>query len=304
MNQQVEGAVISATDEEELAAMTAGYDSAGTDKPLPESVEVAEPKERNEEKPVSGAAAVAEAPKAKEPATQVPDPFKAVSERMDRESAETKRMFTEMSGALSGINAHLQALKEAGTAAATEAKKAGEEAPSKAAITAAVKDSEKWKQLKSDYPDWAEAMEEQFGDVRAQLASAKPIDTAKLRGEIEGNIFKSLGSRDAAIRAEARQMAVLDVYHPDWETTVASKEFLEWQKTIPAELYALRKSPKASDAKKLIDAYAEHAKKAAKAAANKQRLEDAKTPKGEPAPGTEREATEEEAMRLGYEGAR
>jgi hypothetical protein len=121
-------------------------------------------------------------------------------------------------------------------------------APSPADVAKASADSEKWTQLKSDFPEWAEAMEEY---VSAKVgAGAQGIPASQLNQLLE--------ERTAQIRAEnqeALEYAKLEIRHEDWKETINGEEFKSWMQTQPVDVYNLVHSPKASDAVKMLDLY-------------------------------------------------
>lgn len=122
--------------------------------------------------------------------------------------------------ALSGVEAMKGAMD-----AATAASKAGKDAPSKEAIAAATQNTEKWKQLKEDFPAWADAMEEQFAAMRADIAKGGAgVDVLKVKQEVA----KDVDERIAGAVQHGRALARLDQQFGDWEQTVNSKEFFAW----------------------------------------------------------------------------
>lgn len=130
--------------------------------------------------------------------------------------------------ALSGV----EALKGA-VDAASAASKAGQAAPSKEQIAAATKNTEKWTQLKEDFPAWADAMEEQFAAMRADIAkgSGAGVDVSKVRDEVVKDVDGRISASMAAAVREARALGRLDSQYPGWEETVKSKEFFAWSYT-------------------------------------------------------------------------
>ena len=133
--------------------------------------------------------------------------------------------------------------------------------PTASDVSKAAVDSEKWNQLKQDFPEWAEAMEEY---VSAKVGSGK-------QGIPSDQLNQLLEERTAQIRAEnqeALEYAKLEIRHADWNDTVNSQEFIDWMKAQPVDVYNLVNSPKAGDAIKMLDLY-----KAAKKAPTSQNVQ-------------------------------
>jgi hypothetical protein len=121
-------------------------------------------------------------------------------------------------------------------------------APTRAEVSTASANPEKWNQLKDDFPEWAEAMEEYVSSRVGQ--SAQGVSPDQINALIE--------QRTAQIRNETRETveyAKLETKHEDWKETVNSPEFLSWVNTQPVNVYNLIDSPKATDAVKVLDLY-------------------------------------------------
>lgn len=237
---------------------------------------------------------------------EAPDPWKDVPKVVRDQLEQSAQFQRTASESLRNIGTTLQSLPQQikdATAAATAAVKAeGGEAPTKTEVAAATKSSEKWARLKEDYPDWADAMEEQLADVRAAFAAAAPapVDAKALRGEIEGGLTKAITPALQAVQNRARQLALLDFYHEDWEEIARSAPYAAWIKTQSADVQALEKSPLAKDGRKLFDQYKAFAKRAKTKEESETRLKNAETPTGTPRTTTEPIDNEDEAFRAGY----
>lgn len=240
--------------------------------------------------------------------TETPDPWKDVPQVV-RERLEKSEQFERTTGeSLRNIGTTLQSLpqqiKDATAAATAVVKAAGGEAPTKTEVAAATKSSDKWTRLKEDYPDWAEAMEEQLADVRASLpASAPAPDVAAITGQIEGNLTKAIRPALKAVETRARQLALLDFYHDDWEEIARSEPYAKWLDAQPADVKALEKSPLAREGKKLFDLFKADAKKAKAKETSQRRLENGITPEGQPRTSTDPVENEDDAFRRGYADA-
>jgi len=199
--------------------------------------------------------------------------------------------------ALDGVHALKTALE-----AAKAAKGAGAEAPTQGQIAAAVSSTEKWKQIKEDYPDWAEAMEEQL----AAMGKGGSVDLTAIKAEVTGSVSEIVAQATSAAKAEARELARIDRVHDDWEQTINTPEFADWRKAQPPEVQALGASEKAGDAIKMLDAYKAHreavAEATAKAERDRKRLGGAIQPKGTAAPAA-RNVSDEAAAQQGFNSA-
>jgi hypothetical protein len=121
-------------------------------------------------------------------------------------------------------------------------------APTKAEVSTASANPEKWNQLKDDFPEWAEAMEEYVSSRVGQ--TGQNVSSDQINTLIE--------QRTEQIRNETREAveyAKLETKHEDWKETVNSPEFLSWMNEQPVSVYNLIDSPKAADAVKMLDLY-------------------------------------------------
>lgn len=98
-------------------------------------------------------------------------------------------------------------------------------APTQVEIKQAQKDPEKWAKLKSEFPDWGEAVEE-FVATRAPDPS-RILETAQRIAEEKATAAAIKAAKDIASLAE-----------PDWEEVVQSDEFDRWLRQQPAEYVA------------------------------------------------------------------
>lgn len=172
---------------------------------------------------------------------------------------------------------HIGGLKSAMTAAQDAAKAtaaAGTAAPDKDQIAAAGASGEKWKALKEDFPEWAEATDERFAAIAAQ--QAPKVDVESIRKEVGESATTAATTAAREIAREARTLAQVDIAHDGWEETVNSAAFGDWLKGQPPAVRALGESSKPKDAIKMLDGFKADQKtaadKAAAAAKNKQRL--------------------------------
>ena len=233
------------------------------------------------EKPVE--AAPAQEPVVEEPKAEVqPDEWEGVSPKVKAELESMRGQLAKVPDRLRNIEGHIGGLtSQLKTALSAKAavEQSGAAAPSQAQIAQA-KTSEKWTQLKEDYPDWAEAMDERLAALPAQA----PVDVESLKAKIRSEIEQETGKSLQGVEERAVELAVLRIKDPDWKKKVASPEFAAWHAKQAPEVQALARSTNADDALTMIakfDAATKAAKKAADIQKDKtQRLQAATTPQG------------------------
>jgi len=121
-------------------------------------------------------------------------------------------------------------------------------APTQNELAKATVNPEKWEQLKQDFPEWAEAMEEYVGSKVGQPS----------QGVSREQLNKLIEERTSEIRTEAMEAieyAKLETRHSDWKETINSEDFVKWINSQPVNVYSLIDSPKAADAAKVIDLF-------------------------------------------------
>lgn len=231
--------------------------------------------------------------------------LEAISGKMgavDKLQHDFKSLAGRTGAALEGVNAIKTALEAAKTV-----KQAGGEAPTKEQIAAASENDAEWEKLKEDFPEWAEGTDRRIDrrveERLAKLVIPPAVDADGLKKELTGTMQEIVAQATSKAKAEARELAKLDLKHEGWEETVKAPEFAAWQQTQAPELQALAQSNKAADAIKMLDAYAAHRRTVAeateKAERSKKRLEGAITPKGVATPAT-RNISEDEAKFQGF----
>lgn len=203
-----------------------------------------------------------------------------------------------MEGRYASVQRQIEELAAAKAAAATVPT-----SPSKAQIDAASGDTEKWKRIKEDYPEWAEAMDERL--------SAFKVEPPKIEGFVSKEDFeKQVGQIRESVRADVRTSIHEDLVedmHEGWKQTVSSDEFKGWFKAQPANVQALANSPRARDAIRLLDSF-KAAKQDAANKAEEQRKKDAEldattTPKGTRGRGSTPHISDEDAFESGFNAA-
>lgn len=287
---------------ESNAAFSRGFNAARGAEVKTEAPKVETPKVEESAAPVKS-----EEPPKKDEWEGVPPIVKAqfdsLQSRLQTVDKHGERL-RNMEGVLGGINTQLKTA----LAAAKAVEKAGGDAPTPEQVKAAATSAERMARMKEDFPDFAE----EFAGMKAELASIKgapPVDVDAKLSEVERKAQERIAQAEAKADAraqESRQLARIDLAHPEWEDTIRSPEYDAWWKTQPADIKALDHSNKASDVIRVLDAYAVHRKKAQaaaeKAAADKARLKNAETPKGVAV--TASTLPDEEGFKRGFKRAR
>ncbi|MCK4789175.1 MAG: hypothetical protein KAV87_35865 [Desulfobacteraceae bacterium] len=132
------------------------------------------------------------------------------------------------------------------------AKKAAEDtpkAPTAEEMAKAAAKKEEWDALKTEYPDWAVAMDRRFLEMTETQQAKDDQFTqgfTKVREQIESGfagVNKTLEKRLISFR------------HPGWETTINTPEYQEWIAKQPNELRQKTFSLIADDAITVLDAF-------------------------------------------------
>lgn len=143
----------------------------------------------------------------------------------DDERSALKKQIDELTGLVKSTVGRVSALQsemtKIGTAAAT---KVGD-APNKDQIAASSASPEKWQQLKSDFPDWAEAVEAYVGS-KVQAGPAVNVDEILTRARNDA-LSTVQSQRDAEITEEIGEK------HEDGMDVIRSDSFKKWLDTQP-----------------------------------------------------------------------
>lgn len=136
--------------------------------------------------------------------------------------------------------------------AVADTRAAGSDAPTQKQIADA-NDDDSWKELKEDFPEWAEAFEKrmnaQSDKFSGKFASKDDIGTAlqstreEIRQELEAKFNEQLEKRIVAIK------------HPGYESTLKTPEFWAWFQEQPEHIQAKGNSTMAEDAIEVLDAF-------------------------------------------------
>jgi hypothetical protein len=197
-------------------------------------------------------------------------------------------------------------LTASATAATAAVKAQGNEAPTQAQVKTALQSGEKFKQLKSDFPEWGEAIEEEMLGLSAKIDTA--IAAIPKSPAIDTNEF-------ATHKALAKfENDYIESHYPDWATQAASDGFKNWFKALPDSPLKTRVASDQEsvfDVVKLLNQYTESQKASsvqepkapAKPDPKQQRLAGAAIrERGSNAPPAS-SMSEDEAMELGFKSS-
>ena len=130
--------------------------------------------------------------------------------------------------------------------------------PTQQQVSAAVKNPERWDSLKSDFPEWGEAMEEY---VNARLNGIQPGQGVSPE-QIAEFVNSQVGNTKAEL-ARAIEEAKIEGKHESWREEVQTQEFGMWLSAQAPEVQRLAESERSRDAIKMLDMYAEAKKSTA-----------------------------------------
>lgn len=158
---------------------------------------------------------------AEDPWKDVPAVVRQKFEALDALPGQIRKL----AGNIGGLNSKIDSALATAKAAATD-KGGAAAAPSDKQVQAAMGNSDLWKRLKEDYPDWAAPLEEQFAAIRSDLDKAKQpgVDVNALRSEVTNGVNAALSAGFDA----AEERAFVRLKHPDWKTVVKTPEFLAY----------------------------------------------------------------------------
>ena len=102
---------------------------------------------------------------------------------------------------------------------------APQDAPSQGQIATAAKNPEKWEQLKSDFPEWAGAMEEYVASKLGGIA--KQQNAGLTSQQVEALVAERVNQTKAEVARQLEE-ARIEGKHDDWRSTVNTPEFAAW----------------------------------------------------------------------------
>ena len=205
---------------------------------IPPTVE-AEPAEVVPTEPV---ATEPEAPA--DPLAGVPDAVREKLASLDKLSERLRNV----EGNIGGLTNSQKQIKDLLTASQEAAKKVAD-APTQAAVKAAMETPERWQSLKTEFPDWSDAVE---AFVDSRIAGGAP--TGSDSTAVETLVDAKLAKITPAIRREVAE-DFLESEFEGWKEDINTPEFIAWLDAQSEEVKALAGSEKISAAAKLLRLY-------------------------------------------------
>jgi len=197
---------------------------------------------------------VPETPPEEEPAPEV-DPLIERLTKLEQSNAQLLQHVKTAEGRVSAMQRELELSRQA--------QKAVSDAPSQQQIAVAAKNPEKWESLKTDFPEWGEAMEE-FVAAKLSGFSAPPAV------DVDALVAQKLGEAKAET-VRLLEESRIEAKYEDWRDIVNTSDFTAWYSAQPPEIQRLAESTKARDALEMLDKF--HAAKAKPAAGIRQERE-------------------------------
>jgi hypothetical protein len=166
--------------------------------------------------------------------------------QLEQANAQLLHHVKTAEGRVAAMQREFQQARQAATTVAPE------EAPSQGQMAAAVKNPEKWEQLKQDFPEWAGAMEEY---VTSKLGNARQQQQAGITPEqVQGYVQQQVAQTKAEMGRLLEEARVEGKYE-DWRDTVKKPEFAAWYSLQAPDVRSLADSNSAKDAIKMLDLY-------------------------------------------------
>jgi len=192
-----------------------------------------------EENPASPAAVSKEEEPAPNPWADVPQAMQDLLTTLNTTVSGMDNRLKQTESRLGGIQNEFYAAKQA----AAE----GGDTPTTEEMATAGKDSEKWAALKSDFPEWAEAVDERL----SAIPTTRGVDSEALSAAVKEAL------PDAASPADI-QMGLLMFFQPDWQKKRKNLQYEPWLATQTDAVKAQSESNSASDAVAVLDLFDEH----------------------------------------------
>lgn len=194
----------------------------------------------------------------KDPLADLPEEFRlklAKFDELEQQNKQLQHQYQSQDGRVRALQQQLNSVQEQ---AAEAAKKAGQAAPSQAQIEAA-KTTGKWDELKKDFPEWGEGVEELLEAKLKGLKGADGLTPEQVSSIVNDAVGKT---REDLTRDFERRL--VNVRHEGWTETVKTPEFANWHAKQPKEIQDLAFSPKAEDAIRMLDLYVKESTPVAK----------------------------------------
>ncbi|HLA87836.1 MAG TPA: hypothetical protein VJL10_07435 [Anaerolineales bacterium] len=215
------------TDEENEADFKAGFEGV-------ESVTFAE-----EEKVVEKEEKPAEKPDEK---VGKPDDLSGlITGQLKTFKEDIDKQIRNINGKFGGLNSQLQSIM---ASAKTVATAQGGSSPTHAQVKEAVQSNTKFEALKEEFPEYAEALTEQIGNLKTEMSGKT--------SEVKSEDFKTVQTE-----IESFKDMLVETRHRKWKDTVQTSEFAEWFASQDDDTKNLAQSTNPLDAIDLLDKYAD-----------------------------------------------
>lgn len=190
----------------------------------------------------------AAAEQAIDPLAGLPEGVRAKLAQIDQLAQANAQLLQHVRSAEGRVAAMQREFQQARTA---QQSVAPQEAPSQGQMVAAVKNPEKWEQLKSDFPEWAGAMEEYVASKLGSVPRGVPgLTSQQVQDLVQQQVTQTKVEMTRAIE-EARVEGKYD----NWREVINTPDFAQWFSVQAPELRALADSTAARDAIRLLDTF-------------------------------------------------
>ena len=151
------------------------------------------------------------------------------------------KQIRNINGKFGGLNSQLQSIMASAKTAATAQ---GGSSPTQAQVKEAVQSNTKFEALKEEFPEYAEALTEQIGNLKTEMSGKT--------SEVKSEDFKTVQTE-----IESFKDMLVETRHRKWKDTVQTSEFAEWFASQDEDTKNLAQSTNPLDAIDLLDKYAD-----------------------------------------------
>jgi hypothetical protein len=213
---------------------------------------VPEPKLEEPKAPEVEPTAVPE-PEPVDPYANLHPDVKAKLERFDELSATVPNLVNELKSAKGRISS-LQSEWDKSKAVAAAEK------PTQVQIAQAAKDPAEWESLKSDFPEWGDAISKFVETRLGSLSNTSGVSPE----QIEAIVSQRTQDATAPLVKQLNEVIVSSA-HKNWKADINTPAFADWLQVQPADVQQLVHSTDPMDAIQMLDKFAEHKTKPAAA---------------------------------------
>lgn len=184
-----------------------------------------------------------------DPLASLPEAFRAKLAQIDALAQANAQLQHKVNSAEGRVAAMQREFQQARVAQQTVAP---QQAPTQGQMAAAAKNPEKWEALKSDFPEWAGAMEEY---VAAKLGAVQIPQQQGLTPEQVAGYVQQQVAQTKAEMARALEEARIEGKYENWREMVNTTEFAQWFAVQSPDVRNLANSQAAKDAIRMLDMY-------------------------------------------------